>query len=115
MDDLDLELEGLSEVLADPDLYVLMLRGEVEATFTQAELRDLLSGARQLRAEENKRRRSRPRGLAGAFQRALSGPASDIDALLLKLQPVTGRAAERAGYGPLRQAVRDILRPDDQA
>lgn len=110
MDELDFEPEH--DVLDDPDLYALVLRRQVEATFTSAELQDLLRGARGLARREGERQKKSPStGMGAALGRALSGPASEIEVLVLKLQAVNDRAADRQGYGPLRDALRRFFWP----
>ena len=112
MEELDIDM---SSVLDDPDLYVLVFRHEVEATFTVAELHDLLRGARQLERAERERQKKAPKqGLGAAFSRALSGPSAEVEVLVLKLQAVLERGAERQGYKPLRDVLRRFLRPDDE-
>lgn len=96
MDELDFEPEH--DVLDAPDLYALVLRGQVEATFTCAELQDLLRGARSLRQAERERQQKSPAsGAGGALSRALSGPASEIEVLVLK-----GAGGARPGGRPTR-------------
>lgn len=113
MDEHDFEPEH--DVLDDPDLYALVFRHQVEATFTTAELADLLRGAQQLqRAERERLKRSPKKGLAAAVGRALGGPSSEVEVLALKLSAVMDRAAERQGYKPVREAIRRFMRRDDE-
>ena len=111
MDELDFEPE--QSVLDDPDLYALVLRGQVEATFTCAELQDLLRAARSVqRAEGERQKKSPATGIGAALSRVLGGPSSEIEVLVLKLQAVNERAARRHGFGPLRDALRRFFRPE---
>lgn len=113
MDELDFEPE--QDVLDDPDVYALLFRNQVEATFTVAELADLHRAVQQLqRAERERLKKSPAKGLGAAFGRALAGPSSEVEVLALKIGAVMERAAERQGYKPLRDAIRRFLRRDDE-
>lgn len=113
MDELDFELE--QDVLDDHDLYALVFRRQVEATFTVAELADLKRGAQRLQRDEQERLKKSPaKGLGAALGRALGGPLSEVEVLTLKLGAVLERAAERQGYKPVRDAIRRFLRRDEE-
>lgn len=114
MDDLDeLDFEAEYDPLEDPDVYVLLRQGRVEATFLDAELQGLVMILAKAAREERARRDRQPqKGVRAAFSKALSSPAggfTDPAFLLLKVRGVVNRMLVRQGLGPARARFRDDL------
>lgn len=116
MDDIEaLDFEAGYDALADPDVYVLVRQGRVEATLTDAEVQALGQIVRKAQGSERQRRRRAPaKGFAAVVDRAFNSPSAlaDIDALELKLRAVVERLLDRQGLGDVRAEIRRLLGPE---
>ena len=102
--------------LADPDIYVLVRQGQVEATLTDADLQGLLKIVRDAHRQERQRQRRGPQhGPAAALSQAFCSPAGPfvlVELLELKLQAVCERLRERHGLRPAAEERRRLFGPD---